>query len=74
MNATTLNLTIENRTGKLKSQPICYHLLCQFAALFIGPDWKSWSDSFKNEIPQLPYYLCHQVEIFFKDLAQLTLN
>ena len=55
MNATTRNLTVENLTCEPESQSICYQLLRSFAALFLQPDWKRWSDSFKNEPPQLPY-------------------
>ena len=74
INLAVLNLAMENLTGSAGSQSICYQLLMQFAALFLRPSWKKWAEQKKDEMPQLPFYLVRVVEIFYTQLAKLTVS
>ena len=72
INLAAMNLAVENLTGSVGDQSICYQLLMQFASLSLCPSWKKWDENKKDEMPQLPYYLMRVVEIFHTTLFQLT--
>jgi hypothetical protein len=40
INIAAMNLAVENLTGSVGNQSICYQLLMQFASLFLRPSWK----------------------------------